>query len=307
MANDSLTLQADPLRPHETVPAKMPRAPHEALPALACDTHSHVFGPYDAFAFATPSSYPPPLAPATTYLEMLDTVGAGRGVLVQPAPYGIDNAALVAALRAGQGRIRGVTVTREDVSDATLESLDASGVRALRFNEMPSPQTGKPFAGSVGVDTALALASRIRALGWHAQVWARCADVPAIAERLGKAGLPVVFEHMTCFDPALGVKHHHFANVLALLREGRIAVQLALCRVSKLVPDYDDLRPFHDRLVEANPQQLVWGSDWPFVRMGDQAPDVGALLDTFQRWVDDPALRQAILVENPARIYRFDE
>ncbi|RVD47512.1 2-pyrone-4,6-dicarboxylate hydrolase, partial [Mesorhizobium sp. M2D.F.Ca.ET.140.01.1.1] len=72
-------------------------------------------------------------------------------------------------------------------------------------------------------------------------------------------------------------------------------------------PDYDDLRPFHDRLVEANPQQVVWGSDWPFVRMGDQAPDVGALLDTFQRWVDDPALRQAILVDNPARIYRFEE
>ncbi|RAR61235.1 putative TIM-barrel fold metal-dependent hydrolase [Paraburkholderia unamae] len=306
MANNSRSATADPLRPSETVPAQMPRAPREPLPAFACDTHSHVFGPYDTFAFATPSSYPPPLAPAATYQEMLATIGAQRGVLVQPAPYGTDNTALVAALRAGGGRIRGVAVTDANVSDAALESLHASGVRALRFNEMPSPQTGKPFAGSVGVDTALALASRMKMLGWHAQVWARCADVPAIAERLGKAGLPVVFEHMTCFDPTLGVAHRDFANVLALLREGRIAVKLALCRVSKQPPDYEDLRPFHDRLVEANAKQLVWSSDWPFVRMGDAAPDVGALLDTFQHWVDDSALRQAILVDNPARIYRFE-
>jgi predicted TIM-barrel fold metal-dependent hydrolase len=237
---------------------------------------------------------------------MLATIGARRGVLVQPAPYGTDNEALVAALRAGAGRIRGVAVAQRDVTDDELQCLDNNGVRALRFNEMPSPQTGKPFAGSVGLEVALSLASRMKALDWHAQVWARSADVPSITEKLQRAGLSVVFEHMTCFDPSLGTGHHDFQNVLALLREGRIVVKLALCRVSKRAPNYEDLRPFHDLMVEANAQQLVWSSDWPYVRMGDAAPDVGHLLDTFNDWVDDASLRKTILVDNPARIYRFE-
>jgi predicted TIM-barrel fold metal-dependent hydrolase len=297
----------DPVRPVDVVPAKMPHTPRNRLPADACDAHSHVFGPYQDFPFTTASNYPPPLAPCATYLAMLDTIGAKRGVLVQPAPYGIDNQALIAALQAGNGRIRGVAVTQRDVTDEALHHLDTHGVRALRFNEMPSSQTGKPFAGSVGLDVALSLASRMKALNWHAQVWARCSDVPAITETLECEGLSVVFEHMTCFDPSLGTGHRDFQNVLALLREGRIGVKLALCRVSRQAPSYDDLRPFHDLMVEANARQLVWSSDWPYVRMGDAAPDVGDLLDTFYEWVDDASLRNTILVENPARLYRFED
>ncbi|WP_036024954.1 amidohydrolase family protein [Paraburkholderia dilworthii] len=299
------SLNSDPLRRTDAVPANMPRAPAAALPPDACDTHSHVFGPYSRFAFSMAPSYPPPLAPFESYLTMLETVGARRGVLVQPAPYGTDNTALADALVRGEGRIRGVAVLAPDADDATLSALERSGVRALRFNEMPSPQTGKPYAGSVGIDAALSLASRMRDIGWHAQVWARCADVPSIADKLASVGLPVVFEHMGSLDPALGTGHRDFQNLLALLREGRIAVKLAVCRVSKQAPHYADLRPFHDRMIEANPRQLVWASDWPHVRMGDAAPDVGALLDTFTDWVDDAAIRNAILVDNPARLYGF--
>jgi 2-pyrone-4,6-dicarboxylate lactonase len=307
MESEVMSDFTDHFRPVDVVPAKMPRAPHNPLPSGACDAHSHVFGPYQDFPFAAASSYPLPLAPCATYLTMLDTIGASRGVLVQPAPYGTNNAALVAALQAGAGRIRGVAVTQQDVTDEALQHLDRNGVRALRFNEMPSPQTGKPFAGSVGLEVALSLASRIKALDWHAQVWARCTDVPAITEKLERAGLWVVFEHMTCFDPSLGTGHRDFQNVLALLREGRIGVKLALCRVSKQAPRYEDLRPFHDLMVEANARQLVWSSDWPYVRMGDGAPDVGDLLNTFHEWVDDASLRKTILVDNPARIYRFED
>lgn len=305
MGNDVMSSFTDCLRPVDVVPAQMPNAPSVPLPEGACDAHSHVFGPYQDFPFAIPATYPPPLAPYATYFAMLDRIGASRGVLVQPAPYGTCNEALVAALRAGAGRIRGVAVTQSDVSDEALQHLDSHGVRALRFNEMPSPQTGKPFAGSVGLEIALSLASRMKALNWHAQVWARCADVPTITEKLEGAGLFVMFEHMTCFDPSLGTGHRDFQNVLALLREGRIGVKLAVCRVSKQASNYEDLRPFHDLMVEANARQLVWSSDWPFVRMGDAAPDVASLLDTFHEWVDDISLRTTILVDNPARIYRF--
>ena len=79
-----------------------------------------------------------------------------------------------------------------------------------------------------------------------------------------------------------------------------------MCRVSKQAPDYLDLKPFHDALVAAKPQRLLWGSDWPFVRMGEQSPDAGQLLDLFHEWVPDAATRNTILVDNPAALYGFD-
>jgi len=74
---------------------RMPVAPRHALPALACDSHCHVFGPYDRFPLQHPSSYAAPDAPVDRYLRMLDTLGAARGVLVQPAPYGVNPSALL--------------------------------------------------------------------------------------------------------------------------------------------------------------------------------------------------------------------
>ena len=90
------------------------------------------------------------------------------------------------------------------------------------------------------------------------------------------------------------------------LEAGDIWIKLSLCRVSKMAPDYADLKPFHEALVAANPQRLLWGSDWPFVRMGEQSPDAGQLLDLFAEWVPDAAIRHTILVDNPAALYGFD-
>jgi 2-pyrone-4,6-dicarboxylate lactonase len=40
--------------------------------------------------------------------------------------------------------------------------------------------------------------------------------------------------------------------------------------------------------------------------MGAAAPNAGHLLDLFAHWTPDEALRHAILVDNPARLYAFD-
>ena len=74
-------------------------------------------------------------------------------------------------------------------------------------------------------------------------------------------GIPVVLDHMGKFDTRSGAGHADFRNLCAMLRDGVVSVKLTLCRNSKLGPDYSDLRVFHDRLVEANPDNLVWGSD----------------------------------------------
>lgn len=288
----------------ETVVAVLPSAPQKPLPAGACDCHAHVFGPLSRFPTG-PSTYAIPLAEPEIYAEMLGRVGFARGILVQPAPHGRDTGALENALSVLGGRVRGIAVADSSITDAELERLHAAGVRGLRFIEMRDPRSGQRYAGSVGMDDMLALAPRMKALGWHAQVWARCADIPEIVAKSASSALPLVFDHMGQYDAEEGLNATAFQAFLALVKDGRIWTKLSVCRISKEAPYYDDISPFHAALIEANPERLLWGSDWPFVRMGVASPDVGNLIDIFTNWVGNDATVRQILAENPARLFDF--
>lgn len=292
--------------PFETAQPRMPGAPRSVLPPGACDSHAHVFGPYDRFPLAHASNYPPPLAPRALHRQLLDTLGADRGLLVQPAPYGTDAAALLDALAAGNGSLRGVATADASTPVGRLQALYDGGVRALRFVEMRTP-SGAPFAGSVGVDQLLRMAPAMREAGLHAQLWAPIDAYPDLLPRIRATGVDIVLDHMACVKTERGVDDPAFQCVLQALREGAVWVKLTLCRISAQAPGYADARPFHDALVEANPARLLWGSDWPFVRMGENAPDAGALLDLFHAWVPDQATRQRILVDNPGALFGFSD
>ena len=175
----------------------------------------------------------------------------------------------------------------------------------LRFTEARLP-SGERYRGSVSADQLPTLAPRMIERSMHAQVWPAFDALPELLQTLLPLQVPIVLEHMASFDVRRGVTDPAFQLVLALLREGRIWVKLTLCRRSSAAPNYPDVRPFHDALVTANPHRLVWGSDWPFVRM-EPAPDAAALLDLFGAWVGDAALRSAILVTNPAALYGFPQ
>jgi len=250
---------ATPYVPASTETPRMPCRPRHALPAQACDAHCHVFGPYQRFPLQHPSTYVVPDAPVARYLTMLDTLGAQRGVLVQPAPYGTNPAALLDALEQGQDRLRGVAVADPDISDAELQALYDGGVRALRFVEARDP-AGRLFPGSVGFDQIAALAPRMRRLGLHAQLWAPCDVYVRHLPALVRLGLPLVIDHLGSLAPARG-QDAVFQLLRDLLSEGAIWMKLTLCRVGT-APDYADARALHDAFVAANPDQVLWGSDW---------------------------------------------
>ncbi|MYU16109.1 amidohydrolase family protein [Streptomyces sp. SID8361] len=285
----------------DTVSPRMPDRPARAFPAGAWDCHSHVFGPFDRFP-AGPSTYPVPDAPPSTYLDMLDCVGSACGMLVQPAPYGSDTSALEHALANASGRAVGVATATADCPAAELERLRTAGVRALRFNDRIAPATGARFPGAIGTEAFRALAPAMRELGVHAQIWAGIDDCVRAVDEFAGTGVPVVLDHLAQPDVAAGTGAASFRALLHRVRDGAVWVKLTLCRVGDPEQGYAEVRPFHDALVEAAPRQLLWGSDWPFVRMGETAPDVADLADTFCDWVDDSVLRQQILVHNPLRL-----
>jgi predicted TIM-barrel fold metal-dependent hydrolase len=271
----------------------------------ACDTHAHVFGPADLFPYADDRSYTPPDAPLKKYLGMLDVIGFARGVLVQGSAHGRDNSAMLDALKRQPDRLRGVAVADTGVSPAELRDWNALGVRGLRFNHFY--RDGQlHYRGGVPLSAAKVLASVMADLGWHLQLWIDVKDLPDIIPTLKSMGLPVVIDHMGRTDARAGTQTAGFQSLLRAVGEGWCWAKLSGAhRLSQQAPDYPDARPFHEALVAANPERLVWGGDWPHPRVEGEMPDAGHLFELFHAWTPDLEARQRILVGNPARLYGF--
>jgi predicted TIM-barrel fold metal-dependent hydrolase len=193
-----------------------------------------------------------------------------------------------------------------DATDSDLETLHAGGVRGLRFTEVAGPSASQTFAGRVGFDELAQLAPRLRAIGWHAVVWANAAAIASAKELLLDTDVPIVIDHLGYFDVTKGVEDPAFQSVVELVRSGVAWIKLTAFRNSKAGAPYTDVRPFHDALVKANPDRLLWGSDWPFLGMGPTPPAVGSLLDLLSEWLGSQTLVNKVLVDNPARLYGFD-
>jgi predicted TIM-barrel fold metal-dependent hydrolase len=278
------------------------------LPGNACDTHAHVFGPAERFPYAADRSYTPPDAPLEKYLAMLDTLGFARGVLVQGSAHGADNAAMLDALARQPGRLQGIAVADASAAPAQLRRWHALGVRGLRFNHFF--QDGQlHYRGGVPLAAARMLAPIMHELGWQLQLWIDVKDLPDTVDLLRVLDLPAVIDHMGRTPAAAGVGTPGFQALLRLLGRGGCWVKLSGAhRISRDAPDYPDARPFHQALVAENPDRLLWGGDWPHPRMtADEIPDAGHLLDLFQQWTPDAAVRRRILVDNPARLYQFSD
>jgi 2-pyrone-4,6-dicarboxylate lactonase len=288
-------------------PPREPSRPATAPPLKACDTHAHVFGPASRFPYADDRSYTPPDAPLAKYLGMLDTLGFARGVLVQGSAHGRDNGAMLDALARHPERLRGVAVADAATPAAELRRWAALGVRGLRFNHF-FRGGALHYRGGVPLSAARALAPLMAELGWHLQLWIDVKDLPDTIPVLTSLGLPVVIDHMGRTDARAGTSSPGFQSLLRLVGDGGGWVKLSGAhRLSMQAPDYADVRPFHDALLRANPERLMWGTDWPHPRIEGDMPDAGRLLDLFQQWTPDHETRRRILAANPARLYGFPD
>jgi len=261
------------------------------------DCHAHLFGPYAQFPLAADRSYTPPEATEAAYQALLADLGLSHGVLVHPSAYGEDYALFFHALQA-HANLRGVIVAQADTR-LDLGSLRGRGVRALRFSHRSG--AGGNFAGSASLADLQTLAPRLADAGLHAEIWTDTQVLPEIADALASLPCPVVIDHMAMFSVDDGVDSPGMQTVLRLLGTGRIWMKLCAYR-NLQGRDLEAGRPFHEAMVAANPDRLVWGTDWPHLRISP-APRTADLLACLRAWTPDAALQRRILLDNPRALY----
>ncbi len=269
---------------------------------MGWDCHAHLFGPYQQFPLADARSYTPPEAVLDQYLALLERLALKHGVLVQPSAYGPDHSLLLNALE-NAPQLRGVAVVKPDELARLLAhpSAGVAGLRAARFSHRSG--AGANFAGSASLADLKQMARPLADAGWHAELWTDCKVLPAIEADLAALPLPLVIDHMGGFDVELGVNEPGFLTLLRLLESGKVWVKLCVYRNLLGKTTLDAGQAFHQRLMKTNPERLLWGSDWPHLRV-QPAPDAADLLNTFKSWTADESLAQRVLVANPAQLYR---
>jgi predicted TIM-barrel fold metal-dependent hydrolase len=267
--------------------------------ASTWDCHAHLFGPYERFPLAADRSYTPPEATEPQYLALLRRLGMSNGVLVHASAYGDDHSLLLHAL-AAHPALRGVVVVRPG-SPLPLAGLRAKGVRAARFSHRSG--AGGNFAGSASLDDLRALAGPLADAGLHAELWTDCRALADIAQELPTLPVPVVIDHMGGFDVKAGVDDPGFCALLSLLETGKVWVKLCAYRNLLNESNWEVGRVFQQKLLQANPERLVWGSDWPHLRV-TPVPDTVGLLDMFMEWAGSDGVVRQVLGVNAEALYR---
>jgi predicted TIM-barrel fold metal-dependent hydrolase len=270
----------------------------------------HIFDPVH-FPYFSGRLYSPPEASIDDLRSLQSALHFDRVVVVTPSVYGIDNSCTVNAVRQLGTRARGVAVIDKSVSAAALDEMAAAGVRGVRLNFETAGERDPAVAKRTLGSTAEQLAGR----NWHIQINTNLAVIAALKGDIMGLAMPVIFDHFGGAKAAPGPGQPGFADLLDLIKSGRAYVKIsAPYRPSDKTPDFPDTAPLAQALVAANPDRVVWGSNWPHPGRGPTptalAPpypnDDGRVLNLLPTWVPDAAIRKKILVDNPARLYGFE-
>ncbi len=265
------------------------------------DCHVHVFDPA-RFPFPADIFYAPEgqeLGTPARLAQVLDWHGVEHAVLVGPnSGHGADNRCLLDTLVAGRGRYRGMAVVANDIPKPRLVALKEAGVLGVTLN-----------AALLGVEhyaNAAPLLRDLESLDMIADVQVIDDQLLGLSPMLERSGVRVHVDHCGRPDPAAGIDAPGFRELLRWGRTGQAVVKLSGCgKVSGDPFPHEDLLPFIRALVqEFGPENCVWASDWPFLRMPERV-DYGPLLALLKQQVPDDADRHRILWHTPLREYGF--
>lgn len=288
-----------------------PSKPKFVMPEGAVDAHCHVFGPGAKFPYAPERKYTPCDASKEQLFALRDHLGFSRNVIVQATCHGKDNRALVDALLSSDGKARGVVTLSSEVTDEELQQLHEAGVRGVRFNFV------KRLVDFTPKEELLKVANKIAPLGWHVVVYFEAQDLPELWDFFTELPTTVVVDHMGRPDVSKPVDGEEFNLFVRLMQEHPNIWSKLSCpeRLSKTGPAaldgeqnaYQDVVPFARRLMQEFPDRVLFGTDWPHPNLKDHMPDDGLLVDYVVQIAPNKDEQQALLVDNPMRLYWPEE
>jgi predicted TIM-barrel fold metal-dependent hydrolase len=283
------------------------------VPAGACDSHTHIFGDPKKFPLFSGRGYTPETASPEEMAALHRALHIPRVVIVTPSVYGTDNSATLYGIKARGDTARGVAVIDDKTPDSALEAMNRAGFRGIRINLGTAAQSDASL-----VRRFQASVSRVKKHNWHIQMYVSLAVLSSIKDLVQASPVPVVFDHFGGVEAAKGMGQPGFSDLVELVRSGKAYVKISgAYRASTEAPDYRDVAPFAKALIAANPDRILWGTDWPHPNSttpeGHDKTEVtalfqiddGALLNQLAVWAPDAAIRKKILVDNPVRLYGF--
>jgi len=287
------------------------------VPKDACDCHVHIVGDPKRFPMSSSRTYTPETVPVSKLQTLHRALHVTRTVVVQISIYGTDNRCVLDAMKQLNPSSRGVVMIDDTTPESGLDAMHKAGVRGVRLiffqSSLEAPANladmRQRFQNTV---------ERVKKRNWLVQIYARPVVIDGLSEQIMAAPVPVVLDHFAGVDASLGVGQRGFDSVLKLVKAGKAYVKIsAPYRSSKQAPDFPDIAPFASALIGANPERILWASDWPHVssspvpgrKLTDIVPglaiDDGHIFNLLPTWVPDAATRKKILVENPGRLYGF--
>jgi predicted TIM-barrel fold metal-dependent hydrolase len=280
-----------------------------ALPAGAIDCHIHIVGPQAKYPMAANRTYTPPGASVAELKALRTQIGVARNVVVQPSFYGFDNSCTRDAVVELGPTARGIAVVPPNVSEAELKRLDAVGFVGVRLN-FSTVGIRDPREAEKQV---LEMAQKLEALNWHIQINTELPMIASLAPAISSLQVPVVFDHIGNPEAEQGVAQAGFFALMELVHRGAY-VKLSAPYNHSTRPDWADVAPFAKSLIGARPDRMLWGTNWPHpgATRGPitqispyQKVDNPKLVTAFMDWCPDAAMRKMILVDTPAKLYRF--
>ena len=284
------------------------------VPAGACDCHTHIHGDPSTFPLFAGRVYTPEVALPEQMAALHKALRIQRVVIVTPSIYGADNSATLSGIKARGNDARGVAVIDDKTPESELDKLGRAGFCGIRLN-LATAGISDPVVGRARLAAALVRVTRRQ---WHIQINTNLAMISAIKDLVATSPVPIVFDHFGGARAELGVQQPGFADLIDLVDSGKAYIKVsAAYRSSSAAPDFPDIVPLAKALIAANPQRVLWGTDWPHPnpvpppggKVTDITPllqvDDGRLLNLLPTWAPDPATRKMILVDNPARLYGF--
>ncbi|MEY8881309.1 amidohydrolase [Donghicola sp. XS_ASV15] len=265
------------------------------------DCHCHIFDPA-RFPYDPASPYHPAGQEIATAAQMRHVFAAHRvehALLVQPnSGYGYDNSCMLDAIANSGGRWKGVAVAPDNASLGHLSELKDQGIVGIAIN--------LPFYAAGYYNSHAALFDRIAQLDMWLQVQVEDTMLLDILPMLQDSGAKLLIDH--CGRPNIdkGLGQPAFETLLDLGRGDRAAIKLSgYVKFSQVPHPFEDTRPFAQALIDAfGVENCIWGSDWPFLRAPSRV-DYGPLLDLFADLVPEVGHQNAILWDNPKRLFGF--